>query len=262
MNSAGDSVVSASVAVTLPAVTGNRMALAGTVFYGDTFGSRSIVGTGSFYADETLTITTATSRVSDLFGDVEFTAVTTYYGEIAQNMFTSNGTTSVNTLSSTWTAFFPIGVAAGTSPVFSADVCSGLPGRWGTVGEGSTGGYVLTASSAGGPDCQAPEAPSAPQITNTDYGDGEIYLTVSDSGSSPVASYNATCTADGTSEYTGTSSTSRITVSGLTNGVGYSCTVTATNAAGTSTPSASSPPIVPEYIPTGLPIWLLFEASK
>jgi len=103
--------------------------------------------------------------------------------------------------------------------------------------------------------------PSTPQITNIDYGNEEIYLTVSDSGSSTISSYTATCT-DGTTQYTGTSSTSRITVSGLTNGVGYSCSVTATNAAGTSAPSASSSPIVPEYIPVGLPIWLLYEAVK
>ena len=132
--------------------------------------------------------------------------------------------------------------------MFSADVCSGLPGSWQTVNSPVTvlTDYVLTASSAGGPDCQAPEAPSAPQITNTDYGDEEIYLTVSvaDDGGSTISSYTATCT-DGTTQYTGTSSTSRITVSGLTNGVGYSCSVTATNAAGTSPESASvlgSPP--------------------
>ena len=103
--------------------------------------------------------------------------------------------------------------------------------------------------------------PSTPQIIDIDYGNEEIYLTVSDSGSSPITSYNATCT-DGTTRYTGTSTTSRITVSGLTNGVGYSCSVTATNAAGTSTASETSPPIFPEYIPTGLPIWLLYEANK
>ena len=105
--------------------------------------------------------------------------------------------------------------------------------------------------------------PTAPQITNTDYGNEEIYLTVSvaNNGGSTISSYTATCT-DGTTQYTGTSSTSRITVSGLTNGVGYSCSVRATNAAGTSTASATSPPIVPEYIPTGLPIWLLYEASE
>ena len=106
-------------------------------------------------------------------------------------------------------------------------------------------------------------APSAPIIIRTDGGDGEVYLVVSvaDDGGSTISRYTATCT-DGTTQYTDTSSTSRITVSGLTNGVGYSCSVTATNAAGTSPESASSPPIVPEYVPVGLPIWLLFEASK
>ena len=103
--------------------------------------------------------------------------------------------------------------------------------------------------------------PSTPQVTNIDYGNEEIYLTVSNNGGSTISSYTATCT-DGTTQYTGTSSTSRITVSGLTNGVGYSCSVTATNTAGTSEASATSPPIVPEYIPVGLPIWLLYEASK
>ena len=106
-------------------------------------------------------------------------------------------------------------------------------------------------------------APPAAQITNTDYGNEEIYLSVSVSndGGSTISGYTATCT-DGTTQYTGTSTTPRITVSGLTNGVSYSCSVTATNAAGTSTPSATSPPITPEYIPVGLPIWLLHEASK
>jgi titin len=106
--------------------------------------------------------------------------------------------------------------------------------------------------------------PSTPRITNTDYGDEEIYLTVSvaDDGGSTISSYTATCT-DGTTQYTGTSTISRITVSGLTNGVGYSCFVTATNAAGTSTQSASSPLIVPEeFIATGLPMFLLYEAMK
>ena len=107
-------------------------------------------------------------------------------------------------------------------------------------------------------------APSTPQVTNIEYGDEEIYLTVSvsNNGGSAITSYTATCT-DGTTDYTGTSSTSPIAVSGLTNGVGYSCTVTATNAAGTSTPSASTPPVTPEeLIATGLPIWLLYEAVK
>jgi hypothetical protein len=68
---------------------------------------------------------------------------------------------------------------------------------------------------------------------------------------------------DSTAQYTGTSTTSRVTVSGLTNGVSYSCSVTATNALGSSTASTTSLPITPEeFIATGLPIWLLYEASK
>jgi titin len=106
--------------------------------------------------------------------------------------------------------------------------------------------------------------PSAPKIINTDYGSEEIYLTVSvaNDGGSEITNYNAICSAAGIPAAAGTSSTPRITVSGLTNGVSYTCSVRATNAAGTSPASASSPPIVPEYIPVGLPIWLLYEASK
>ena len=99
-------------------------------------------------------------------------------------------------------------------------------------------------------DIFTPIAPSQPSIVSTDYGNEEIYLSVSvaNNGGSAISSYTATCT-DGTTQYTGTSSTSRITVSGLTNGVGYSCSVTATNAAGTSTSSASSPPVIPAPAP-------------
>ena len=129
----------------------------------------------------------------------------------------------------------------------------------------ATNGVGTSAASAASSSVtpEPPVPPATPQITSTDYGDDEIYLSVSiaNNGGSTISSYVATCT-DGTTQYTGTSSTSRITVSGLTNGVGYSCSVTATNAAGTSSSSATSPPIVPEYIPTGLPIWLLYEASK
>jgi subtilisin-like proprotein convertase family protein len=89
--------------------------------------------------------------------------------------------------------------------------------------------------------CDQLTVPTTPVITNTAVGDGEIYLSVSvaSNGGSPITGYTATCN-DGTTQYTGTSSTSRITVSGLTNGEGYSCSVTATNAAGTSQASEVS----------------------
>ncbi|MDA0630120.1 MAG: fibronectin type III domain-containing protein [Proteobacteria bacterium] len=108
-----------------------------------------------------------------------------------------------------------------------------------------------------------PTAPAAPTITRTDFGDGEIYLfvTVSDNGGSAVTGYTATCT-DGTNSFTGTSTDSPITISGLTNETAYTCTVTATNAIGTGSASSATANIAPEAGATGLPIWLLYQATQ
>jgi hypothetical protein len=107
------------------------------------------------------------------------------------------------------------------------------------------------------------ELPATPSITSTDFEDGKIILTVSvsDNGGTDIMGYDATCT-DGTNTYTGTSTSSPIRVSGLTNGVAYTCTVTATNSVGTSSASAATAPITPEEQVSGLPIWLLYKASQ
>ena len=95
--------------------------------------------------------------------------------------------------------------------------------------------------------------PSGVTIDQTDVGDGEIYLTVSVSsdGGDTITSYDAVCS-DGTTDFTGQSSTTTITVSGLENDDSYTCTVTATNSAGTSSASAASDTLTPEALP-GLP---------
>ena len=105
--------------------------------------------------------------------------------------------------------------------------------------------------------------PSAPTHVRFDYGDGEIYLSfqIDEDGGSPVTLVTAACT-DGTNTYTGTSTSSPITVSGLTNGVAYTCTVTATNSVGTSSASAATAPITPEEGSTGLPVWLLYQINQ
>ena len=84
-------------------------------------------------------------------------------------------------------------------------------------------------------------------------------MSASDGGST-ITSYDATCT-DGINSFTGSSTTNEIEVTGLTNDVAYTCTVTATNSVGTSTDSDPTPQITPEeFVPAGLPIWLLKEA--
>ena len=105
--------------------------------------------------------------------------------------------------------------------------------------------------------------PTTPSITSTTSGDGRITLRVSvtDNGGASITRYGATCT-DGTTTHTSTSASSAITVGGLTNDVAYTCTVTATNSVGTSSASAATPPITPEQIASGLPIWLLYQATQ
>jgi hypothetical protein len=117
-------------------------------------------------------------------------------------------------------------------------------------------------ASAGVSTTLAQTMPLQPIISSTDSGDTELTLFVSESSQfTTVDSYIATCT-DGTNTFTGTSTTSPITVSGLTNGVAYTCTVTATNSVGTSSASAATAPITPEEGSTGLPIWLLYQATQ
>ena len=107
------------------------------------------------------------------------------------------------------------------------------------------------------------ENPFPPEIISYDYGDRTIilFLTVEYDGGTDITGYEATCT-DGTNNFTGTSTSSPITVSGLANDVAYTCTVTATNSVGTSTASAATDPITPEETATGLPIWLLYQATQ
>jgi hypothetical protein len=104
--------------------------------------------------------------------------------------------------------------------------------------------------------------PSEPVVIRTDTGDEEIYLYVSvDDGGSPVTIFTATCT-DGVDNFVGSSASSPVTVTGLTNEIPYTCTVTATNSVGTSSASSVIGPLIPEAMAPGLPFWLILEAIE
>ena len=110
-----------------------------------------------------------------------------------------------------------------------------------------------------------PRLPAQPIINRTNYDDGAVilYVTVSDNGGASITRYDATCT-DGTNSFTGSSTNSRIVVSGLTNGDAYNCAVTVSNELGASPVSADTSPITPEEVEDvgGLPIWLLYQATQ
>ena len=145
-----------------------------------------------------------------------------------------------------------------SSPITLTGLSNGNTYSCSVVASNSAG-----SSAASNAETAVPGVTAPPTITRTDFGDGEIYLyvTVSDDSGSAVTGYTASCT-DGTTTYTGTSSDSPITVSGLTNDTAYTCTVTATNGNGTSAASSATASITPEAGATGLPIWLLYEATQ
>ncbi len=99
---------------------------------------------------------------------------------------------------------------------------------------------TLAGCGGGGGGSTVPSPPGAPTIGAATAGDGSIAVAFTPpaaSGSSPIVDYVATCAAGGNNRsQTGTGSP--ITVTGLTNGTSYSCTVVATNSAGAGAASA------------------------
>ncbi|MDP9335960.1 MAG: fibronectin type III domain-containing protein, partial [Actinomycetota bacterium] len=95
--------------------------------------------------------------------------------------------------------------------------------------------------------------PGAPTIGTATRGNGLASVTFTapaSNGGSAITSYTATCTSTNSGVLGSNSGPgSPITVTGLTNGKTYTCKVTATNAVGTSTPSAASNSFMPATVP-------------
>jgi hypothetical protein len=100
----------------------------------------------------------------------------------------------------------------------------------------------------------APARPTAVSILDVKANDGTVTITFTQTNSAAPASvqYQGTCQSS-SAKYNATGKASPITISGLTNGVRYSCTVTAVDTNGTSDPSTVVliTPSSPLYI-TGL----------
>lgn len=89
-------------------------------------------------------------------------------------------------------------------------------------------------------------APGAPTIGTAAAGDRQASITFTapvSNGGEAITYYTVTSNPGG---FTGTGASSPITVAGLTNGTSYTFTVTATNAAGTSSSSAASNSVTPK----------------
>ncbi|HEX4934868.1 MAG TPA: fibronectin type III domain-containing protein, partial [Gemmatimonadaceae bacterium] len=125
---------------------------------------------------------------------------------------------------------------------------------------GTTYTFIVTATNAVGtgppsapsnaviPSGGPPRVPGPPTIRRAIAGDGRASFEVvaNDTGGSPILSFGVLCDPDARS---GGNARSPVVVPGLTNGRSYSCTAVATNAIGTSAPSApvSVTPVAPRF---------------
>jgi hypothetical protein len=91
-------------------------------------------------------------------------------------------------------------------------------------------------------------APGAPTISSVTPGSGQatiVFATPASNGGAPISSYTATCTASGQPSGTATGPASPLRVSGLTGGVAYNCSVTATNSGGFTSVASGALPVTP-----------------
>lgn len=152
----------------------------------------------------------------------------------------------------------------GSSPTLTATASSGLAVTFTSATTGvctitsagmlttvTTGSCTINVNQAGNSQYQAaPQVsqtfaiaaaiPGAPSVGSATTGDGSITLTFtapSSDGGAAITSYTATCTAAGNTTFSASGSASPIAVTGMNGGVTRSCTVTATNSAGTGSAS-------------------------
>ena len=138
--------------------------------------------------------------------------------------------------------------ASGTS-VLVTGLSNGTPYTFTVTATNSAGtGPASTASTPVTPTAAA-TAPAAPTGVGAVAGDGQatVSWTAPSNGGSPITSYTVTSSPGAIVMNAGASP---VTVTGLTDGVAYTFTVTATNSVGTGPSSSASSPVTPAAAPT------------
>ncbi len=216
-------------------------------------GVSTVAGAG--VVDVSRTATGSTGSASATVG-TGATAATSAGPEVAVGFYADSGFGDTLSAGAGWTSRVDVSPTGDMEFVAEDQIVNAGATVSATFGTGARTPWlaavlVLRSSSA------APTAPAAPTSVTATSGDGSATISwaAPSNGGSPITSYAVTPYAAGVAQapivVNGTPPLTTATASGLTNGVSYTFTVTATNAVGTSTASAPSNAVVPNPVTIG-----------
>ncbi|WP_313588412.1 fibronectin type III domain-containing protein, partial [Aquidulcibacter sp.] len=131
-----------------------------------------------------------------------------------------------------------------TSPIDVTGLSNGTAYSCSITATNATGTSASSTAASATPGLPiAPAAPTIGAATPADRGASIAFTAPLITGGSPITSYNVTCV-NGTVSISAAGSTSPATVTGLSNGLTYSCSVRAINAVGTG-PASANVSVVP-----------------
>jgi len=227
---------------------GATPATAFTVNYGVTPTINATVPDGS----GTVTITVVTDAGTYSGGSFTFATPTANPVSATVSFGSSNNAIALSASGN------PTSVAVASAPAHGSATASGTAISYTpTAGYAGADSFTYTATNAAGTSSPATVSitvnaavPGAPTIGTATAGDAQAtvnFTAPASNGGSAITGYTVTASPGG---ITGSGAGAPITLIGLTNGVAYTFTVTATNSVGTGSPSAASNSATPLAPPT------------
>ena len=151
--------------------------------------------------------------------------------------------------------------AGAASPITVPGLVEGHPYNYLVTATHTAGSRAVSPIVLGVP--KPPSAPGTTIISLVDAGDGEqnFFVSVPDDGGLAISSYRASCSSGADTSSASSTTPSVTLLTGLTNGVPYSCLVTVTNDLGSS-PGSEAIGGAPEEAPITLPLWIFVQGMS
>ena len=264
-------IVALAMAIALPAgaQSGNLNVAGGALRGGGNITANVVVSNGGELSPGPTDMATGCSTVADLSLrpgalvtlDLMGTTACTEFDQLQASSLSIDG------------AVLQVNIGSGFTPTLGQDIVfisntgGAITGSFNALEQGATldvSGVAMTVEYNAGDGNDAAlrylSTPSRPTITSIEGFSDEVVVafTVQTEGASAISSYTLNCTDVDGNVHSIDGSASPLTLTGLESLKPYTCAVTATNNSGVSYAASSTV----EVLASGLPIWLLYEASK